>query len=340
MSRNSRGTGAGMRLGDFEKRHSRKFAEWLSNQMAGIPARAALWNQFIEFTKLADAEAREAIALNNRAPLILLGDLDGLVGKFEPGQEVIVIDQALAESATDGQGSAADLEALEATILHEIVHWARDKAGLPQTESVGGEVVEVGIAFEQAAYGQAKKGCEACTISNIKKEQDGAASTLPANPGYVPEPFDGSNDNRSIGFRNNNPLNLRPGGGAWQGMTGTMHHERAGDFVTFATVEHGLRAAAITLINYKLIHGADTLHSIIHRWAPVADNNHTEYYIRAVEQETSIARNRPLDFLRDPEVLVRVLIAMAHVENGANPLPYRQATFEQGARLALARFGF
>ncbi|MFO0988938.1 MAG: hypothetical protein U1F37_16525 [Alphaproteobacteria bacterium] len=48
------------------------------------------------------------------------------------------------------------------------------------------------------------------------------------------------------------------------------------------------------MINYKLIHGADTLHSIIHRWAPVADNNHTEYYIRAVEQETSIARNRPL----------------------------------------------
>lgn len=155
---------------------------------------------------------------------------------------------------------------------------------------------------------------------------------------YTPDPYAGELDKKSIGFKNRNPLNLRPGRDTWHGQKGTMRHPRAGAFVVFETVEDGLRAAAITLINYKRIYGADTLEKIIGIWAPPEDNNHTANYIAAVVRETGIDRDRRLELLEQPEELARIMKAMARVENGMAP-PFRDETYAEAVRRARKRFG-
>lgn len=155
---------------------------------------------------------------------------------------------------------------------------------------------------------------------------------------YTPDPYAGELDKKSIGFKNRNPLNLRPGRDKWQGQAGTMKHPSAGAFIVFKTIEDGLRAAAITLVNYKWVYGADTLEKIIAIWAPPSDNNHTAAYIAAVVAETGIPRDRRLELIVQPEELARILKAMARVENGMAP-PFRDETYAEAVRRALKRFG-
>lgn len=156
--------------------------------------------------------------------------------------------------------------------------------------------------------------------------------------GYTADPYDGSLNGKSISFQNNNPMNMRPGGGEWRGMIGTMAHPRAGAFVQFDTVENGYRAAAITLINYRKVYNADTLQSIIWRLAPPEDHNDPAAYVAKVSRETGIAPDAKLDLLNDPVSLQKILNAITKVESGGFQ-PYRQETIAEGIRRAYERFG-
>src|SRR5690606_4163224 len=93
-----------------------------------------------------------------------------------------------------------------------------------------------------------------------------------------------NNPSYPIGFRNNNPGNLKASGDNWVGMIGTN-----GGFVTFKDMSYGLRAMAIDLSN-KINNGFDTIRKIITRWAPPSEND-TEAYIRAMVQYTGIGEN-------------------------------------------------
>lgn len=154
---------------------------------------------------------------------------------------------------------------------------------------------------------------------------------------YDPDPYAGQLDDKSISFKNRNPLNLRPGGGDWQGMTGTMTHPRAGAFLMFDSVENGYRAAAITLINYGRLFGADTIAKIVARWAPPSEND-TAAYVAAVEAATQIGRDVRLRLLQEPDALARIMDAMTRVESGGHQ-PYRAETIREGIRRAYRRFG-
>ncbi len=156
--------------------------------------------------------------------------------------------------------------------------------------------------------------------------------------GYTPDPYAGELDHKSISFANKNPINLRPGGGDWQGMTGTMTHPRAGTFLQFDTPENGYRAAAITLINYAPVYGDDTLAKILNRAAPREDQNDPDAYIARVSREVGVDPHARLDLKNDPETLVKILAAMTKVESGGLN-PYRPETVREGVRRALARFG-
>lgn len=155
---------------------------------------------------------------------------------------------------------------------------------------------------------------------------------------YEPDPYAGQLDKKSISFANKNPLNLRPGGGQWVGMVGVKVHKRAGAFVVFDTVENGYRAAAITLINYARLYGADTLRKIIARWAPDADGNDSNLYAVKVGQEIGMPLDTPLELERRPELLVALMWAMTRVEAGGIAPPYRVATLKEGVRRAYRRF--
>lgn len=88
----------------------------------------------------------------------------------------------------------------------------------------------------------------------------------------------------SRGLRNNNPLNIRRNKTAWQGLAAEQTDSA---FFTFTTPAWGYRAAFITLRNYKRLHGIDTLHSWVARWAPPVEND-TAAYIGFVARKTGL----------------------------------------------------
>ncbi|EPL6453035.1 hypothetical protein N0G65_000136 [Providencia rettgeri] len=94
-------------------------------------------------------------------------------------------------------------------------------------------------------------------------------------------------DNR--GGRNNNPGNLRISDNVWEGQTGDD-----GEFVQFASPEHGVRALGKNLITYRN-KGFVTVNQIINRWAPKKDGNKTEKYIAFVSQRMGVDPNIPID---------------------------------------------
>jgi len=119
------------------------------------------------------------------------------------------------------------------------------------------------------------------------------------------------------GIRNNNPLNLRCSSSPWKGKALT---NTDGSFEQFISMEHGFRAAILTIETYIIKHGCNTISSIVSRWAPASDGNNTNQYIHHVCHLTGIGGNEPLSN-HDPR-LKAVVAAMAQVESGEDIKEY------------------
>lgn len=114
------------------------------------------------------------------------------------------------------------------------------------------------------------------------------------------------------GIRNNNPLNIKKGNN-WHGEQSPQSDPA---FEQFLTMAHGLRAGFIILKNYmKKTPKADTIETIIRRWAPESDNNNVEAYINTVSQRSGIPRYQRLAFA-DSTRMCALVEAMAYVECG------------------------
>lgn len=83
------------------------------------------------------------------------------------------------------------------------------------------------------------------------------------------------------GYRNNNPLNLRPGQ-PWEGVTGVDTKDGAPGYLVFGDAEHGIRAGVRILLHYEEEDGLRTIRKIMNRWAPPSDSNPTDQYITFV----------------------------------------------------------
>lgn len=135
-----------------------------------------------------------------------------------------------------------------------------------------------------------------------------------------------------IGFKMNNPLNIKLTGDRWRGQV----MPSAGDkFAHFEAPEFGIRAAVRLLTNYWGNNGINTLRGLITRWAPPSDNNPTEAYIATVAAKTDMDPDEPYDVGNYAEVL-KILRAMTRVELGKPPGEswYPLETWEKGLRLA------
>ncbi len=142
------------------------------------------------------------------------------------------------------------------------------------------------------------------------------------------------------GVRNNNPGNIdfNPRN-QWQGQLGIELNVIKPRFARFDCPENGIRALAKLLLNYrgkdglpgKGKPGIDTIHEIIHRWAPGHENN-TEAYVNAVSQDTGFKADQPL-VLQDSRVLLPLVHSIIHHENGFNP--YDASVVREGVRRAL-----
>ncbi|MCG7544093.1 hypothetical protein MHM93_07850 [Pseudoalteromonas sp. MM17-2] len=126
-----------------------------------------------------------------------------------------------------------------------------------------------------------------------------------------------------LNVRNNNPLNVRDNpANDWQGQIGARQ-----GFARFRSVDYGFRAAYITLQTYRTKHGADTIDTIVRRWAPPSEN-HTQNYINYVSQRVNLSPFAPLE----PQHYPLLIDAMADMEGPNN---WTLADVQQGVNLAL-----
>lgn len=93
----------------------------------------------------------------------------------------------------------------------------------------------------------------------------------------------------TVSVKNNNPGNIKISKDTWQGSSGDD-----GTFVTFKTPQDGVRAMAKDL-QTKIKRGDNTLSKIIPQWAPSADKNDPDAYIKSVANMTGIDPTKPLD---------------------------------------------
>ena len=131
------------------------------------------------------------------------------------------------------------------------------------------------------------------------------------------------------GERNNNPGNIVRGSAQWQGMSSKQTDPR---FIQFDTPVLGIRALAKILLNYQVLHGLNTISSIIKRWAPSIEND-TAAYISSVAETTGFDAGQLLD-LHNPETLESLTMAIIKHENGR--IVYNESTIHIGVTGALS----
>lgn len=118
------------------------------------------------------------------------------------------------------------------------------------------------------------------------------------------------------GIRNNNPGNLRRTRDAWLGLQPVQTDP---EYFQFASIEYGLRALGVLLLNYRDRYGLDTVDAIVERFAP-AHENPTAAYKAAVAsrlfpgEPVDVAVEKPFDVAHRLRDLMRAIVIQ---ENGA-----------------------
>lgn len=129
------------------------------------------------------------------------------------------------------------------------------------------------------------------------------------------------------GIRNNNPGNIEYTGVAWKGLANPPSDGR---FIRFVDPVWGLRALARVLINYRRLHGIDTVRGIINRWAPSFENN-TTAYMSHVADYLGVGVDEKINI---EERLFDLIVVIVQHENGKQPYSVKQ--INDGIKLAVS----
>jgi hypothetical protein len=132
------------------------------------------------------------------------------------------------------------------------------------------------------------------------------------------------------GVRNNNPGNIRRGPTLWEGLAAVQPDF---DFCTFTTPEYGIRALAVILRNYQVIHGLNTVADIIDRWAPPIEND-TAAYTNFVCDRCGVTQDQFID-TGEKAVMAGLITAIIHMECAGYTYP--AAVLDQGMAMAGCR---
>lgn len=115
----------------------------------------------------------------------------------------------------------------------------------------------------------------------------------------------------SRGLKNNNPGNVRHDGTKWQGE---IIPSQDASFKQFSSMAYGYRCMIKLLQNYSKLHGCNTVHKMINRYAPPIEN-HTDNYIRVVCDRANIQPDAEVA-INNKDEMCRIVAAMSYVENG------------------------
>lgn len=111
----------------------------------------------------------------------------------------------------------------------------------------------------------------------------------------------------------NNLFNLKKSENHWRGK---VYSSADPIFEQFQTLGDGVHAGITTLINYRKLHGLQTITQIIRRWAPVEDNNPTGNYVHFVAKHCGVDSDDQYD-VRDAGKLFKLSAAIIEFEQGA-----------------------
>lgn len=117
--------------------------------------------------------------------------------------------------------------------------------------------------------------------------------------------------NKSRGYRNNNPGNIRINGDKFQGEVIPSQDK---EFKQFESMAYGYRAIFKILRNYQVNYKLNTIRGMISRWAPEKEND-TANYISVVSERSGIPADDPIR-PDNREAMIRIVAGMSRVENG------------------------
>ncbi len=129
------------------------------------------------------------------------------------------------------------------------------------------------------------------------------------------------------GIRNNNPGNIRHGENWLELNPNGPDIDSA--FCVFTAPVYGIRALAKVLVNYKRIHGLNTVRQIVSRYAP-PNENQTTAYIQSVAKQLGVYPDTVID-IEERGVLTVFIKAIIRMENGIQP--YSDELIQQGIEL-------
>lgn len=126
----------------------------------------------------------------------------------------------------------------------------------------------------------------------------------------------------TLGFKLNNPLNMRPLGGGvlWHGQTG-----QANGFCVFSDVRWCFRAWLIEARNYRLTWNCQTVFDYIKHYAPEGDGNDPVAYAGAVEKYMGVASGSPVDLDHD-----KLLFCKGQMVEEIGGVPYDDSLITEG----------
>lgn len=127
----------------------KQFANWVDNDLPQVPQKPQVWKAFRDHSRFGSDESAKAALGGGLDPWVFVEKISGFKGLFDPSRpETISISMKLVEQYDASPEDAQVRAVVEATVLHEMVHWSWAAAG--QHEPPGSEK---GEDFERQAYG-------------------------------------------------------------------------------------------------------------------------------------------------------------------------------------------
>ena len=122
------------------------FARWAQFDLPKVPLDLAVWQPFLEYSRLGVDTAKRALDWNS-PPRLFVSDTGAAWALFDPQRpNTVVVSRELVEYFEANPDSSRVRLDLERVVLHELVHWALNAGGISETS-------ETGEAFETSAYG-------------------------------------------------------------------------------------------------------------------------------------------------------------------------------------------
>lgn len=122
------------------------------------------------------------------------------------------------------------------------------------------------------------------------------------------------NNSGALGYRQNNPGNIRNAGPVYKGEIST-----SSAFKQFENMSYGFRAMASLLHSY-IQSGHNTVAKILYKYAPPTDGNNTAHYISSVCKAANVKEEQVLsDYDFKNGNMLNIMYHMTKVEQGYPP---------------------